>query len=387
MTGGTVSSGYHGRRVGRSFAGAFWRLVAVVALVAALAGASSALPATPASPTVTMFGDSAAEVLDYVPDAKQYLAQGLDLNWQLKVCRRLVQLSCPYLGVRPPTVLDVVRGAPNGSLGSIAIVDVGYNDYVDQYQNDMETVMKALVAKGVEHVIWATMHEVRQDYRSINATIRAEAARWPQIVVADWNAASQGQAWFNSDGIHLNSGGAWGLVHLLRPLVLAACADPCQPPPVKTQPRTYVIRTSASSIQVGPYSVLNSAARGTYAQATASFGRATSCRLAPGKKSRATWSPLGLAMQFIVARGSLCSTSTAMLVQTLTLTGARWKTSNGLAVGDPVAKLEQLYPAVTPHPGQNRLARLDRGAEHALLSAVVHGGTVTGFSLAVRTAS
>jgi hypothetical protein len=373
--------------VGRSLASTFWRLVVVVALVASVVGASSALPATSAAPRVTMFGDSAAEVLDYVPDAKQYLAQGLDLNWQLRVCRRLVELSCPYQGVRPPTVLDVVRAAPSGSLGSIVVIDVGYNDYVDQYQNDMETVMKMLLAKGVEHVIWTTLHEVRQDYRSINATIRAEAARWPQIVVADWNSAGQGQSWFNSDGIHLNSSGAWGLVHLLRPLVLAACADPCQPPPPKAAARPYVIKAGASSIQVGPYSVLNSKVRGTYAQATAVFGRATSCRLAPGKKSRATWSGLGLAMQFIVARGGLCSTSTGMLVQTLTVTGPRWKTSNGLAVGDPVAKLERLYPTATAHPGENRLATIDHGVEHALLTAVVHGGSVTGFSVAVRTAS
>ena len=54
-------------------AGTFWRLVVVVALVASVVGASSALPATSAAPRVTMFGDSAAEVLDYVPDAKQYL--------------------------------------------------------------------------------------------------------------------------------------------------------------------------------------------------------------------------------------------------------------------------------------------------------------------------
>jgi hypothetical protein len=373
--------------VGRSFAGKFWRLVVVVALGASVVGASSALPATRTAPRVTMFGDSAAEVLDYVPDAKQYLAQGLDLNWQLRVCRRLVELSCPYQGIRPPTVLDVVRAAPNGSLGSIVVIDVGYNDYVDQYQDDMETVMKTLLAKGVEHVIWTTLHEVRQDYRSINATIRAEAARWPQIVVADWNSAGQGQSWFNSDGIHLNSSGAWGLAHLLRPLVLAACADPCQPPPAKAAARPYVIKVGANSVQIGPYSALTPKVRGTYAQAAAVFGRATSCRLAPGKKSRATWSGLGLAMQFIVARGSLCSTSTAMLVQTLTVTGPRWKTSNGLAVGDPVAKLELLYPAVTAHPGDNRLAGIDDGVQHALLAAVVHGGSVTGFSLAVRTSS
>jgi hypothetical protein len=92
-------------------------------------------------------------------------------------------------------------------------------------------------------------------------------------------------------------------------------------------------------------------------------------------------------MQFIVPRGGLCSTSTGMLVQTLTVIGSRWKTSNGLAVGDPVAKLERLYPTATAHPGENRLATIDHGVEHALLTAVVHGGSVTGFSVSVRTAS
>ena len=90
------------------------------------------------------------------------------------------------------------------------MIDVGYNDYVDQYQSDMEAVIKALAAKGVQHVIWTTLHEVRQDYRSINATIRAEAAKWPQVTIADWNAAGQGQNWFNSDGIHLNDSGRLG---------------------------------------------------------------------------------------------------------------------------------------------------------------------------------
>jgi hypothetical protein len=231
------------------------------------------------------------------------------------------------------------------------------------------------------------MHEVRQDYRSINATIRAEAARWPQIVVADWNAAAQGQAWFNSDGIHLNSSGAWGLARLLRPLVLAACGDPCQPPPVKAPARSYVIRTGATSIRVGPYTVLKTPLRGTYAQATAAFGPATSCRIASGKKSRATWSSLGLAMQFIVEHGSVCSTSTGMLVQTLSASGARWKTSDGLAIGDPTTKLDRLYPQATPLPGGYRLVKIDHGPDHAVMTALVHGGHVTGFSLAVRTAS
>jgi hypothetical protein len=375
--------------VRRSLAGKPWRLVVVAALTAtATFGASSALPASrQAPPRVTIFGDSSAEVLDSVADAKQYLAQGLDVNWQLRVCRRLVELSCPYQGVRPPTVLDVLQATPNAQLGSIVVIDVGYNDYVDQYQNDMETIMKTLIAKGVDHVIWTTMHEVRQDYRSINATIRSEAASWPQITIADWNAYSQGQQWFNPDGIHLNSGGAWGLAHLLRPLVLAACGDPCQPPPVAKAPaKSYVIRATATTIRIGSFTAWSPSTRGTYAQATSAFGQATSCRLQAGKKSKATWSSIDLSMQFIVAKGSICSPSTSMLVQTMTVSGSAWKTASGLAVGDPVSKLRRLYPAAPAGPGSDLLVRIDRSSGHALLSAVVHGGKVTGFSLAVRAA-
>jgi hypothetical protein len=370
--------------VGRVSFGMLVCVLAAAVVAAAALGTASASP-TSSSPTrVTIFGDSAAEVLDYVGDAKEYVGTGLDVNWQLRVCRRLVELSCPYQGVRPPTVLDVVQAAPVGGLGSIAVIDVGYNDYVDQYQNDMETVLKALTAKGVQHVIWTTMHEVRHDYVSINGTIRAEAAKWPQVAIADWNAASQGQNWFNSDGIHLNSAGAWGLARLLRPAILAACGDPCQPPPAPATPRTYAINATVGAIRIGPYVAWKPPARGTYVQAAAAFGRATSCRALAGKKSKATWSSIGLTIQFIATTGGVCQGASGAQLQTLTATGSRWRTSKGLAVGDPVSKLEQLYPGATASAGTYRLAKLDRATNHAALTAMVRAGRVTGFSLAVR---
>jgi hypothetical protein len=280
-------------------------------------------------------------------------------------------------------VLDVIQSSSNGALGSIAVIDVGYNDYVDQYQSDMETVIKALTAKGVQHVIWVTMHEVRQDYRSINATIRAEAAKWPQMTIADWNAAAQGQNWFNSDGIHLNDSGAWGLAHLLRPLIIAACGDPCHPPPAPSTPRTYAITATVGAVRIGPFVAWKPTARGTYAQASSAFGRATSCRVLPGKKSRATWSSIGLSIQFIGGSG-ICQNSTAAQLQVLTATGARWKTSKGLSVGAPLSKLEQLYPAATARGTSYQLARLDHGTSHAVLTATVRAGRVTSLLLAVR---
>jgi hypothetical protein len=371
-------------RVGRSFFGSVCRFLIAVVLIATALGAASARPATPAATRVTIFGDSSAEVLDYVTDAKQYLGQGLDVNWQVRVCTRLVQLSCPYQGVRPPAVLDVINASTPGALGTIAVVDVGYNDYVDQYKSDMDAVIQALIDKGVAHIIWTTLHEVRDDYRNINTTIRTEAARWPQVVIADWNAAALGQIWFNPDGIHLNSAGAWGLARLLRPLILAACGAPCQPPSASAPAPSFVIRASAAAIRVGPYIVWKPPLRGTYAQATAAFGPATTCRPLAGRKSRAVWSKLGATMQFIATSGSVCSGPKATLVQTLSLTGVRWRTSNGLAVGDPLRKLEKLYPTATAHPAAYWLVKADRAGSHALFSAVVRSGRVTAFSLVVR---
>jgi hypothetical protein len=374
--------------VGRVSAGTFVRVLTAAVVAATALGTAAAWPAGRTAPTrVTIFGDSAAEVLDYVPDAKSYLGSGLDVNWQLKVCRRLVQLSCPYQGVRPPTVNDVVQATANGGLGPTVVVDVGYNDYVDQYQNDMETVIKAMLAKGVQHIIWTTLHEVRTDYKSMNATIRAEAAKWPQITIADWNAASQGQPWFNDDGIHLNSAGAWGLARLLRPAILAACGNPCQPPPVGTLPRSYVINVGPSGIRIGPFLLWKPPLRGTYAQATAAFGRAGSCRALPGKKSQATWPAIGLTIQFVGVHGSPCQTASSMQLQTLTATGLHWRTSRGLGIGDPLTKLQELYPGAVAHPKTYWLVKLDQGANHALFSAAIRGGHVAAFALVLRLGS
>jgi len=68
--------------VGRSIAGNVCRLLAAVALVAAALGAASALPATRAAPRVTIFGDSAAEVLDSMPEVVSY-AKNQGLNFKI----------------------------------------------------------------------------------------------------------------------------------------------------------------------------------------------------------------------------------------------------------------------------------------------------------------
>lgn len=204
----------------------------VVALLSSLAALSA--PASGAdrvalsAPRVTMFGDSVAESLTYVPEAREFLGERLDLQLHVASCRRLASPSCWYMGERPPTVLDIVQSSSLAQLGKIVVVDVGYNEPAVNYEGNMSVIAAALVNRGVEHVIWVTMREENDDYRQINRTIRAHAPRWPQVQIADWESASRGKDWFNTDGLHLNAAGALGLAKLLRPYVLAACASACE---------------------------------------------------------------------------------------------------------------------------------------------------------------
>lgn len=203
-------------------------LVALLSsLVSLTATASGADRAARSGPRVTIFGDSVAESLAYVPDARKLLGEGLDVQLQMASCRRLASPSCWYQGERPPTVLDIVQSSTLAQLGKIVVVDVGYNEPAVNYEANMSVVATALANRGVEHVIWVTMREETDDYRQINRTIRAHAPRWPQIQVADWEGASRGKEWFNPDGLHLNAAGALGLATLLRPYLLAACGSAC----------------------------------------------------------------------------------------------------------------------------------------------------------------
>ena len=180
-----------------------------------------------AGPRVTIFGDSVADSLTYVPDAREFLGEGLDLRLELAPCRKLVPQGCAYRGDRPPSVLDIVKASSLSQLGNIVIVAVGYNDPANNYATDMAQVAIALVDLGVAHVIWLTLREQTDDYRQINAAIRDQARRWPQVEIADWEKASRGKDWFNEDGLHLNADGARGLATLIRPFVLAACGSAC----------------------------------------------------------------------------------------------------------------------------------------------------------------
>lgn len=198
--------------------------VALVVVTAALLAATPASGAPAARPRVTIIGDSIMASFDYVPAARRSLAKGFVLRSDTAVCRRLVAVSCAFQGSTPATALDVVRDGGR-ALGRVVVINVGYNDWAAVY--DVDRVVKALSAVGVESVIWVTLREAGPNaklYARSNARIRAADRGWRSLVVADWNAYSRGRAWFREDGLHLTTAGALGLARLLRPLVLTGAS-------------------------------------------------------------------------------------------------------------------------------------------------------------------
>lgn len=195
--------------------------VAVLAAsVLALVAASPAAAAPAGGPRVTFIGDSVAASLTFVPQARRVLGRGLDLRLDLKVCRRLVQPSCTYQGVTPSTALQVVR-SKGRSLGDVAVVMVGYNDYASQYRSGLDQMMRALRKARIDDVVWVTLGETRENYRLINGVIRKAEKRWRELTIADWASRSRGKPWFAGDGLHLEPDGAMALARLIRGKVLA----------------------------------------------------------------------------------------------------------------------------------------------------------------------
>lgn len=169
-----------------------------------------------ALPHVTVISDSVADTIAFTPEARSLLAQGIELELELAPCRRLAQESCPYNGVRPPTVIELVQTL-GSHLGPTVVVAVGYNDFQDAYAGNIEDALAALRTAGVTRVLWLTLRADRHSYLSMNDDIRAAAARHPEMTVVDWNLYSRSHPdWFQLDGLHLNGTGAKAMATLIH---------------------------------------------------------------------------------------------------------------------------------------------------------------------------
>ena len=85
--------------------------------------------------------------------------------------------------------------------------------------------------------------------------------------------------------------------------------------------------------------------------AIGAFGRPSSLKGSGGESCTAVWRPIGLTMYVYNLGGQNPCTARYGFFARAVMRGPAWRTSKGLRVGDPVAKLRRLYPAAKLHRG------------------------------------
>jgi hypothetical protein len=208
-----------------------WCASFAAALIAGLAITGTSTAADP--PRVTVIGDSVLTAVEWNSAPLSTFQQGLDLQLNIGVCRTLEGVSCPYEGGNVPTLLDVVN-AQGPRLGSTVLVEVGYNDPAGEFEQRVEDSVDALLAAGVQRILWANLKEWQQQYIGMNQILAAAAVRHPQLTIIDWNGYSRDHySWFQGDGIHLVYEGAVAMATLFNSSIkqaLAPAQEQARPP-------------------------------------------------------------------------------------------------------------------------------------------------------------
>ena len=165
---------------------------------------------------VTLIGDSVADAIGNTNSAVGIVKQGVDLDFEVAPCRRVEGEGCPVDGVRPPSVVQLANSM-GSKLGANVVVSVGYNDYEDQYAQNIEDALNAFKAAGVKHVWWLTLRAAHHGYINMNDDIEAAAKQHPELTVVDWNVYSRSHPdWFQDDGLHLLQPGADAMATLIH---------------------------------------------------------------------------------------------------------------------------------------------------------------------------
>ena len=252
-------------------------LIAAVIALALVASTSGSARSTQLQ-QVTLIGDSVADAIAETDTAIAIVGQGVNLDLQVTPCRRVEGVGCPYLGARPPSVVELTQSL-GSKLGPNVVVSVGYNDFEDQYAANIEDALAALKAAGVKHVWWLTLRAAHHPYVNMNDDIEAAAQLHPELSVIDWNVYSRSHPdWFQTDGLHLLYPGALAMATLIHRTLVS---DGVAAPPVRIATTTlplahrdqpYRARLVASS-GVAPYrwSLLERAPAGIHLEASGSI--------------------------------------------------------------------------------------------------------------------
>jgi hypothetical protein len=247
----------------------------LVLFVAALVlGAPSAQGGQRDVPHVTLIGDSVADAISNTNSSVAIIKQGIDLDLEVAPCRRVEGIGCPVNDVRPPSVVQLAKSM-GSKLGPNVVVSVGYNDFEDQYAQNIEDALDAFKAAGVKHVWWLTLRAAHHPYLNMNDDITAAAKTHPELTVVDWNVYSRSHVdWFQDDGLHLLRPGADGMATLIHQTLLddGVALKPVQVVttalPAARRGKTYAARLNASE-GLAPYhwSLLARAPQGLHLEA------------------------------------------------------------------------------------------------------------------------
>jgi hypothetical protein len=247
-------------------------LVVVVAVIAF--GAATAHAGSRDVQHVTLIGDSVADAIPGTAIAAMTVKQGVDLDFEVAPCRRVEGDGCPVDGVRPPSVVQLAKSM-GSKLGPNVVVSVGYNDFEDQYAQNIEDALDAFKAAGVKHVWWLTLRAAHHGYVNMNDNIEAAAAQHPELSVIDWNVYSRSHLdWFQSDGLHLLDAGANEMATLIHKTLLddGIALKPAEivtaTLPVARRGKTYAAKLRAT-LGLAPYrwSLLARAPQGLHLEA------------------------------------------------------------------------------------------------------------------------
>jgi hypothetical protein len=221
------------------------RLSAAAALLFTAAAVPALFQADPGAasppPRVSVISDSILTSVTWGDgSALAALSDGLDLQIDAGVCRRLNGESCEFNGGHVPTTLSVINSWST-QLGAIVVIVDGYNDLPDTFAGDVELTLDTLRDDHVQHVLWVNLHEGRAEYVAKNAVLVAAARRHPELRVLDWNSFSAGHPeWFQTDFVHLTASGGTAIAGWIHQAIMDTLSPPPPPPPPSRGPALVV---------------------------------------------------------------------------------------------------------------------------------------------------
>ncbi len=133
-----------------------------------------------------------------------------------------------------------VRAVPQSLLGDYGVIAGGYNYPYwdpDRFDRSIDSIIRAFAERGVKHVFWVTLREVKPQYITAEAWNQVQPYYWyfptvndhleraldrhPNLTLIDWAAVAD-RSGITYDAIHLNTTGAQLYSSLVRQAVDAA---------------------------------------------------------------------------------------------------------------------------------------------------------------------